>query len=159
MNEFIESVRRKYEKCVSNSCSAHGCKLLVGTVKLDYLVILDLDEYVRFYADNNGKICDFIVFYCEGDIIVCAAELKSGSFKAKEVKDQIQEGARIAERILSRHLTNKFYPVLVRNRSKRLDPLVYKFLQNTLIKFQSLKVHIGIVPSKTLLESIFMNAG
>jgi len=159
MSCFIDSIRRKYPKCISNSCAAPKCRLLVGRISRDCLAILELDRYTHYYANTNCKMCDFLVFHYEGDITVCAAELKGGSIKAKEARDQIQEGARLAERIMSNYRTRKFFPILVHNRTKKWHFLDYKFFQNTRIKFQNVEAHIGIVPSGTYLEDIFTGTG
>lgn len=159
MNPLIEKIRKKYENCISTSCLAHRCKLLIGALESDCLAILDLDKYIQTCGNNDHKMCDFLVFYYDGGIVVCTTELKGGSIKAKNARDQIQEGAWLAEKILSGHQTKGFYPVLVHNRSKRLDSVDYKLLQNTRIEFQSVEYYIRIFPSGTSLENIFRNNG
>ncbi len=153
MKKFVDNLRASFPKSVAHSCAARRCSIRVD-VNPKSTVILNLDKHQENYSKGTSKLCDFLIFHANTKIAVCAAELKGGNVKAKQARDQIQEGAVLAESILEKRKTTDFHPVLVRNRSKRLDPLDYKFFQNNLVNFQKTQFHIQIVPTGDPLSRI-----
>ena len=76
-------------------------------------ILVDLD-CSELDISQNGNRCDYVFVGGDKDPVwVAPIELKSGSFKASEVKKQLQGGADVAGAWLPRQNGFRFVPVLV----------------------------------------------
>ena len=95
LNELLTEIEKLVNPdCISTSCSGDGCRVYLTDVPSDR-VIIDLEcEFERRSIDT--KRCDYIIFYgddTQSKLTIILIELKSGTFKALPVVDQLQGGA------------------------------------------------------------------
>ncbi|MFF4879714.1 hypothetical protein [Micromonospora sp. NPDC000668] len=78
----------------------------------------------------SSKLCDFILFWEPrgGSLHVATLELKSGSFRAGSVGDQLQNGANVADLLLGA-ASAKFAPALIHNGIKTQETRKLKSLR------------------------------
>ncbi len=95
LKELLAEIEKQInQECINTSCSGAGCRVYLTDVPPDR-VIIDLEcEFERRSIDT--KRCDYIIF-CGDDtqsrLAVVLIELKSGTFKAPPVVEQLQGGA------------------------------------------------------------------
>ena len=134
MNGVIEAVSNAVpDPCRARDCNKDGCSISVRTAA-DRKVIVDLDcEALRIPHDR--KRCDYLFFGEKGRRSwVVPIELKSGSFNAAAVIDQLQGGAAEADAWLPHDIRFLFVPVLAYGTS------VVRKRQRT--EFRSIKINL-----------------
>ena len=99
--EFIAWVRQGYESCVTTSARENKCALRLANLPKP-LVMIDGSKYQSMQG-TAGKLADRIIFSESHGGFVCVAELKSGSWKARDTIRQIKNGFDIAQEMLDFH--------------------------------------------------------
>lgn len=116
MNGVIATVSGSVDqKCHVSACRAQGCSLsLNGLTTARVIVDLDCGELgIRDYR----KRCDYVFFgEDEGTSWVVPIELKSGAFRGRDVVEQLQGGADVANRWLPQRCSFQFVPVLAHGK-------------------------------------------
>ena len=104
LKELLAEIKEQVnQECISNSCSGDGCDVSLTDVPPDR-VIVDLEcEFKR--RKINTKRCDYVIFYAnhiQNSLVVVLIELKSGTFKAQLVADQLQGAADFAVEVFEK---------------------------------------------------------
>jgi len=94
MSSFLDSIKRKVQNkgwkgCQTKKCSKGKCELKSN--RSDRVLILDMDCKALNYSPQNKRKCDFVVFGEKGQFV--AVEMKSGTLKSTEIKQQIEASA------------------------------------------------------------------
>ena len=89
-----------------------GCTLNLQGIQPSQRTIVDCDEY-RKQVNPDHKLCDYIIVCELQKISVSVIEMKSKTFSATAVKEQLQQGARLAESWLSGEQIDVFLPVML----------------------------------------------
>lgn len=99
---LVEIEKQVNQECINTSCSGAGCRVYLTDVPSDR-VIIDLEcEFERRSIDTRR--CDYIILYgddTQNRLAVVLIELKSGTFKALPVVDQLQGGADFVAEVFS----------------------------------------------------------
>ena len=95
LKELLAEIKEQVnQECLSNSCSGDGCYVHLTDVPSDRAIVNLECEFEQ--RKINTKRCDYVLF-CEDDtqdsLAVVLIELKSGTFKASGVADQLQGAA------------------------------------------------------------------
>ena len=101
-------------ECHSDKCKKEGCSVSTkGAPKAR--VIVDLD--CRVLRIGRRKRCDYLFVGAEGERAwVAVIELKRGGFKGREVVEQLNGGAAVADRWIPRGRSFDFVPVLAHGK-------------------------------------------
>ena len=113
MNGVVDAVSHAVpDSCRVHACNKDGCSISVRTAA-DRKAIVDLDcEALRIPHDR--KRCDYLFFGEKGARSwVVPIELKSGSFNAADVVEQLQGGADEAGAWLPQEIRLQLVPLLV----------------------------------------------
>ena len=134
MNGVIEAVSDAVPgRCRVHDCNRDGCSISVRTTAAKHIVI-DLD-CEALPIPHDRKRCDYLFFGEKGRRNwVAPIELKSGSFNAAAVIDQLQGGADEADAWLPPGMRFLFVPVLAHGTS------VVRKRQRT--EFRSIKINL-----------------
>ena len=130
LHEVLDDIRRWIGDREAKSYTREGCRVSLANLPRER-VMLDVD--LAFPKDRAVKAqCDFILFAIDTEqecLVTVPMELKRGQVDASEAIKQLQEGARIAARIVPRNIKTICIPLLVhggripktrrRKRSKR----------------------------------------
>lgn len=119
MNGIVEAVSNEaLDPCRVHACNKDGCSISVRTAA-DRKAIVDLDcEALRIPRDR--KRCDYLFFGEKGARSwVVPIELKSGSFNAADVIDQLQGGADQADAWLPKEARFQLVPLLAHGKDLR----------------------------------------
>ena len=103
LKELLAEIEKQVnQECINTSCSGAGCRVYLTDVPSDR-VIIDLEcEFERRSIDTRR--CDYIILYgddTQNRLAVVLIELKSGTFKALPVVDQLQGGADFVAEVFS----------------------------------------------------------
>ena len=95
LKELLAEIKEQVnQECLSNSCSGDGCRVHLTDVPPDRVIVNLECEFEQ--QKINTKRCDYVLF-CADDtqnsLSVVLVELKSGTFKASGVADQLQGAA------------------------------------------------------------------
>ena len=82
------------------------------TIRPQQRAIVDCDKYIA-HRDPGHKICDYIIACELGSASVSIIEMKSRGIRATQVKEQLQQGARLAENWIGNTSVDKFVPILL----------------------------------------------
>lgn len=95
LSEILDEIRGQVSvQCLRNSCSGDGCRVYLTDV-LPERVIIDLECEFRQRKIRTQR-CDYVLFYADtaqNCLVIVLIELKSGTFKASTVENQLQGGA------------------------------------------------------------------
>ena len=95
LKELLAEIGKQInEGCISKSCSGYGCRVYLTGTPSDRVIVNLECEFER--RKISTKRCDYILFCgnaSQKNLIVVLVELKSGTFKAPRVIDQLQGGA------------------------------------------------------------------
>ena len=130
---FQSDLRVKFAKCICTSCKRKGCELGLDSLSSHSLIIIDADKY-KECGNFRGRLCDYILFYLEGSLTTAVVELKNGLVKAKEAQKQIENGSKIAQKIIGPQPVSNFLPILL--HGKRMPYLYIKILKRAKVPFQ-----------------------
>ena len=103
--------------CQASRIDKDGCTLsLSGVPRNRAIVDMDCDHLNL----QSRKRCDYLLVCGEGrNVWVVLIELKSGGFRASEVKEQLQAGAEFAHAKLPTDRQFNFVPVLAHGKAAR----------------------------------------
>lgn len=105
-------IEQRFEDCLTNSCRQQGCTLNLKGSRPTQRTIIDGDRYIeRFNPDH--RMCDYIIFRYTSNTSVVVVEMKSGGINARQVSDQLHNGAVLAERAIGSTSVGKFVPLLL----------------------------------------------
>lgn len=104
LSDVLNEIRKQVDgQCICNSCSGDGCRVYLTDVPSER-VIVDLEcEFKQRKMDT--KRCDYVLFYADAEqssLVIVLIELKSGTFKASMVANQLQGGADYVSDIFGR---------------------------------------------------------
>lgn len=112
MNGIVEAVSGVVpDPCRVHACNKDGCSISVRTAA-DRKAVVDLDCQA-LHIPQRQKRCDYLFFGEKGTRSwVVPIELKSGSFDAADVIDQLQGGADQADAWLPQEARSQLVPLL-----------------------------------------------
>ena len=118
MNDCLKAIQEAIEsKYLSRSLKREGCRVYLDRMPIDRILI-DADRALPAFG-ITGSRCDLILFLDVGSedlLVVAPIELKRGRFRASEVSQQLQGGARFAERIVPVNCDSTCQPILFHGR-------------------------------------------
>ena len=134
--EFIKWVRHELKSCVTTSARENQCSLRLGSLRGDAMAIINGTAYQK-YLGTNRKLADRIIFSESNGGFLCVAELKAGSWRARETVEQVQNGFAEADALLKGKGVdmNSWVPLLLSRRGP--GDVEKRFIQNNLIAFHS----------------------
>lgn len=144
MSEVLSKIREGIgEENLINSCSGRGCRVDMAGVPSDRIVI-DVD--MAFPSNQNtGKRCDRILVYgdfVKNRLVVALIELKSGTFKATDVFEQLQESVVLFVDLIPQALETTCIPILFHGRG--VSKLQFRDINRTPVRFQNQKFPIRL---------------
>jgi len=136
---ILEDISEKYKSHLKCKCEENKCNLnLKGYRKK---IILKGEKCV----DNGCKICDCLIFIHEKeDILIPIIELKSNSYKAKDVVEKFSNSLEHCEKVLSECSGNdiKFKVFLILLAKSHRSTAEFTKIKDTKIKYKSKKYNI-----------------
>ena len=107
---FNSNVPQAY--IVPRCAPKQSCTVDLRGIQPDERVIVDCDKFIA-HRNPGHNMCDYIIACeLEGDS-VSVIEMKSRGVRASEVKEQLQQGARLAEQWVGNAQVDKFVPILM----------------------------------------------
>lgn len=95
LSQVLDEIRSQVSAdCLRNSCRGDGCSAYLTDVPPER-VIIDLECEFRL-RNRHTQRCDYVLFYADtaqNCLVIVLIELKSGTFKASTVANQLQGGA------------------------------------------------------------------
>ena len=95
LKELLAEIRKQVNQtCISRSCRGDGCRVYLTDVPSDRIIVNLECEFEQ--RKIRTKRCDYVIFYADhiqNSLVVVLIELKSGTFKAPTVIDQLQGAA------------------------------------------------------------------
>ena len=119
MSALVASVARKVDDdCRANTCKKGNCSVSMNGAPAQRLIV-DLD-CATLPIQEDQKRCDYL-FIGEQDNTAWVApiELKGGSFKVKDVVEQLQGGSNVADSWLPFESPFQFVPVMAYGKGAR----------------------------------------
>ena len=112
--EVLEDIRSAVGKQnLSERIRGHSCRVDVRDMPSNRVLV---NADLAFPANGiDGKRCDYVLFFFEPDtdyLLTAPIELKRGSGDASQVSEQIQQGAKFAERFAPQESESQCRPVL-----------------------------------------------
>lgn len=99
--EFIAWIRLEHPCCLTTSARENKCSLRLANFRGDSLAIINGTKFQSNHRDRiRGKLADRIVFSVRDGGFVCVAELKVGSWKARDTVEQVRSGFDLARQFL-----------------------------------------------------------
>lgn len=128
---------------LSATCSRDGCQVSMTDVPASRIVV-DADR--AFPAHHvEGKRCDYVLFFigtAADTLVIVPMELKSGTVDASEASEQLQGGAKFADRFTPDHSGVKptCHPILF--HGKPIHEKERKALNRAKVTFRSQQLTI-----------------
>ena len=144
MSEVLSKIREQIgEDNLINSCSGRGCRVDMTGVPRERVVI-DVDA--AFPADRvTGKRCDRILIYgdtAKNRLVMVFIELKSGTFKATDVFEQLQGSVDLFSDLIPKILETICIPILF--HGKGVSKLQLKDINRTPVRFRNQRFPIRL---------------
>ena len=144
MSEVLSEIRERVgEENLINSCSGRGCRVDMAGVPRERIVI-DVD--MAFPANRIiGKRCDRILIYgdtVKNRLVMVIIELKSGTFKATDVFEQLQGSVDLFSDLIPRVLETTCIPILF--HGKGVSKLQLKDINRTPVRFRNQRFPIRL---------------
>ena len=144
MNEILGEIREKLGKVnLINSCGGRGCRVDMVDVPSERIIV-NVDT--AFPADQiAGKRCDRILVYgdtTQNKLVVAFIELKSGTFKATEVCEQLQGSVGLFSDLIPQVLETTCIPILF--YGKGVSKLQRKDINRNPVHFRNQKFPIRL---------------
>ncbi len=108
-----EIISRVGEENITNSCSGKNCQVDMDNVPRERVVV-DVDLAFEAHGET-GKHCDRILCYIsptQNSLVVALIELKSGTFSASDVGDQLRNSAKFVHNLLPKDSEIICVPIL-----------------------------------------------
>lgn len=135
---LLETLRTKFNDCTTTTCEKKNCKLSLDGINQHQIVILDND----LSQTTTERLCDYLLFYKLGELVISAVELKGGGMDASSATEQLKNGAKKAEELSNGHEVKDFIPLLLRGR--RAHTAGIKKVLKTKIPFRGRKLKIVV---------------
>lgn len=141
---IVDKIRTNFNKAGVTKCSESGCNLrldnLGSFIAIKGEIIVknpSFNDLVNNLIKNPGddpRICDYLIFKANGDIIVGLIELKSHKPSASVIKEQLENGSKIALE-LSKNLMftfskHNFFPIVL---AQSWDTTVFRKLSDSYV--------------------------
>ena len=144
MSEVLSEIRERVgEENLINSCSGRGCRVDMAGVPRERIVI-DVD--MAFPANRIiGKRCDRILIYgdtVKNRLVMVIIELKSGTFKATDVFEQLQGSVDLFSDLIPRVLETTCIPILF--HGKGVSKLQLKDINRIPVRFRNQRFPIRL---------------
>ena len=144
MSEVLSEIRERIgEINLINSCSGRGCRVDMTGVPRERIVI-NVDA--AFPANQSaGKRCDRILIYgdtARNRLVVVFIELKSGTFKATDVFEQLQGSVDLFSDLIPQVLETTCIPILF--HGKGVSKLQLKDINRTPVRFRNQRFPIRL---------------
>ena len=144
MSEVLSEIRERIgEINLINSCSGRGCRVDMAGVPRERVVI-DVDA--AFPGNRiTGKRCDRILVYTDATknrLVVAFIELKSGTFKATDVFEQLQGSVDLFSDLIPQVLETTCIPILF--HGKGVSKLQLKDINRTPVRFRNQRFPIRL---------------
>ena len=144
MSEVLSEIRERVgEENLINSCGGRGCRVDMAGVPRERIVI-DVD--MAFPANRIiGKRCDRILIYgdtVKNRLVMVIIELKSGTFKATDVFEQLQGSVDLFSDLIPRVLETTCIPILF--HGKGVSKLQLKDINRTPVRFRNQRFPIRL---------------
>ena len=144
MSEVLSRVRERVgEENLINSCSGRGCRVDMTGIPRERIVV-DVD--LAFPANRvTGKRCDRILIYgdtSKNRLVMVLIELKSGTFKATDVSEQLQESVGLLSGLIPQVFEITCVPVLF--HGKGISKLQLRDINRTPVRFRNQRFPIRL---------------
>ena len=144
MSEVLSEIREQVgEDNLINSCSGRGCRVDMTGVPRERIVV-NVDT--AFPANQSaGKRCDRILIYgdtAKNRLVVVFIELKSGTFKATDVFEQLQGSVDLFSDLIPQVLEATCIPILF--HGKGVSKLQLKDINRTPVRFRNQRFPIRL---------------
>ena len=144
ISEVLRRIRERVgEKNIINSCSGRGCRVDMTGVPGERIVV-DVD--LAFPTNRvTGKRCDRILIYgdtSKNRLVMALIELKSGTFKATDVSEQLQESVGLLSGLIPQAFEMTCVPVLF--HGKGISKLQLRDINRTPIRFRNQRFPIRL---------------
>lgn len=107
---FNDNVPQAY--IVPRCSPKQGCTVDLREVQPEERVIVDCDKFIA-HRNPGHNMCDYIIACELENDSISVIEMKSRGVRASEVREQLQQGARLAEQWVGNARVNKFVPILL----------------------------------------------
>ena len=154
---LVSQVKRKVnEDCLAQRCRKNNCSLKLNDLP-DPQILIDMDHKSAPRLNYGDKKCDYIFIGDDNNVAwVAPLELKGGRLDAREVVEQIQAGASVANCIVPCKAQTRFRPIVVHGRGIHRAEL--KLLQKRRVRFRNQNSLIGKVRCGTSLVGALKKA-
>ena len=144
MSEVLSEIRERFkEESLINSCGDRRCRVDMTDIPRERIVI-NVDS--AFSADRiTGKRCDQVLVYGDAAkhrLVVALIELKSGTFKATDVSEQLQGSINLFAGLIPQVLEVTYVPVLFYGRG--ISKLQRRDLNRNPVRFRNQKFPIRL---------------
>ena len=144
MSEILSDIRERIgEVNLINSCSGRGCRVDMAGVPRERIVI-DVDA--AFPGNRiTGKRCDRVLVYrdtTKNRLVVAFIELKSGTFKATDVFEQLQGSVDLVSNLIPQTLEITCIPILF--HGKGVSKLQLKDISKAPVRFRNQRFPIRL---------------
>lgn len=150
---LVKAVRAKVsESCCAKLCKKEGCKVSLPS-KCRQRVLIDMDHR-ESPAEKHGKRCDFLfVGEAKSEGWVVPIELKKGMASSSEVVPQLQAGAKVAEKVISKNAELRFRPVATYGRIRKHERNLFQKEKNK-IRFREMREPILLIKCGSSLAKV-----
>ncbi|RKU24037.1 hypothetical protein C6503_02110 [Candidatus Poribacteria bacterium] len=144
MSEVLSEIRERVgEENLINSCGDRRCRVDMTDIPRERVVI-NVD---MAFPENRitGKRCDQILIYgnsTKGRLVVGLIELKSGTFKATDVFEQLQGTVDVFSDLIPQTLETTLIPVLFHGRG--ISKLQHRDINRTPVRFRNQRFPIRL---------------
>ena len=142
MSEILNEIRKQVgEESLASSCSGSGCRVDMTGIPRER-VLVDVDQAFRVHQ-RIGKRCDKMLFHgnsTEDTLVAVLMELKSGTFKATDVSQQLQGGAHFAATLIPRDIQTICIPLVF--HGERVHRAQSGKLKDATVRFRNQRVPI-----------------
>ena len=136
-SDVLNEIRKRMgEENLTQSCSGRGCQVDMTNVANER-VIVDVDLAFK-RRGGTGKRCDRILFYMDitqNNLVIVLIELKSGTFKATDVAEQLQSSADFVSALIPRALETICIPVVF--HGKGIHSAQWAKFRSSSVRFRS----------------------
>ena len=144
VDDILSGIRSRVgRENLSNTCRKDGCRVSMEDVPTPRIVV-DADR--AFPAHNvEGKRCDYVLFFigtAADTLVIVPMELKGGTVDASVTSEQLQGGAKFADRMTRGHSGVKptCHPILF--HGNRIHKMERKALNRTKVTFRNQQLTI-----------------
>ncbi len=142
MSEVLNEIQKRVgEESLISSCSGGGCRVDMTDIPRERVVV-DVDMAFQVHQ-KTGKRCDRMLFHgnpAEDRLVAVLIELKSGTFKATNVSEQLQGSAHFAATLIPRNIKTVCIPLVF--YGDRVHRAQSGKLQEAAVRFRNRRIPI-----------------